>query len=266
MRALREAGVPVDMIGGTSQGALVGAAFADRHEPEEVLEVGAGYVRRTRDYTAPIVSVLRGARVLRAIRRIGRPGAGVEDLWLPFFAMATNLTRAEPVIIDRGPIADAIRASVSLPVILPPVVRDGDLIVDGGLLDNLPIGVMRRRMPTGPIIAIDPSPPRSPVRYDDLAPDVSGWSLLRDRLLRRTRGRTIPSIGEMVLRTVVVGSVHLRHRREVDPDVLVLTPDLGEWGLLAFESLAVIAEAGYRELREPIRAWWVAREGAERPG
>ncbi len=263
MRALIEAGIPVDMIGGTSQGALVGAALADRNTPEDIVAVGSDYVRKVKDYTAPVVSLLRGRHILRGIRRVARPGANVEDLWLPYFAVATNLTRAEMLVIDRGPIVDAIRASVSLPVILPPVVRDGDLIVDGGLLDNLPIGPMRRRMPTGPIIAIDPSPRPSPVRYDPIAPDASGWALLRDRVLRRGRGRSVPSIGEVVQRTVVVGSIHLRNRREPDPDVLVLSPDLGEWALLDFAALPVIAEAGYRELLEPIRAWWAARTDAD---
>jgi predicted acylesterase/phospholipase RssA len=221
--------------------------------------VGVGYARDVRDYTAPVVSLLRGRRILRGIQRVARPGAGVEDLWLPFFAVATNLTRAELLVIDRGPLVDAIRASVSLPVVLPPIVRDGDLVVDGGLLDNLPIGPMRRRMPTGPIVAVDPSPLRGPVRYDPLEPDVSGWALLRDRLLRRRRSRVVPSIGEVVQRTVVVGSIHLRQHRDPDRDVLVLAPDLGEWALLDFAALPVIAEAGYRELRDPIRAWWAAR-------
>jgi predicted acylesterase/phospholipase RssA/CRP-like cAMP-binding protein len=265
MRALLEAGVPVDLIGGTSQGALVGAALADRHTPEEIVAIGADYVRRTRDYTAPVVSLLRGRHILRGIRRVARPGANVEDLWLPFFAVATNLSRAELLVIDRGPVVDAIRASVSLPGVLPPIVRDGDLIVDGGLLENLPVGPMRQRMPTGPIVAVDPSPQRAPVRYDPLEPDVSGWGLLVSRLLRRGRSRRLPSIGEVVQRTVVVGSIHLRQRREPDPDVLVLAPDLGEWALLDFGALSVIAEAGYREMREPIRAWWAER-GRRDPG
>jgi predicted acylesterase/phospholipase RssA/CRP-like cAMP-binding protein len=263
MRALAEAGIPVDLVGGTSQGALVGAALADRISPEDIVTVGADYVRKVKDYTAPVVSLLRGRHILRGIRRVARPGGTIEDLWLPYFAVATNLSRAEVMVIDRGSIVDAIRASVSLPVILPPVVRDGDLVVDGGLLDNLPIGPMRRRMPTGPIIAIDPSPQRSPVRYHPIAPDASGWALLRDRLLRRDRRLSTPSLGDIVQRTVVVGSLHLRSRRETDPDVLELAPELGEWARLDFGALAVIAEAGYRELREPVRAWWAARAADE---
>jgi predicted acylesterase/phospholipase RssA/CRP-like cAMP-binding protein len=256
-RAMHEAGIPIDLVGGTSHGALVGAMLADRNAVDDILSVGADYVRRIKDPTLPLVSLLRGERILRGIRRVARPGSDVADLWLPYFAVATNLTRAEPVVIDRGPVDDAVRASCSLPGILPPIVRDGELLVDGGLLDNLPVGPMRRRMPTGPIVAIDPSPRENPVRYDAIPPDVSGFAVLRDRLLRRRR--RVPTLGEVVQRTVVVGSIHLRRGAKPDPDLLLLVPNLGDRGLLEFGALREVADEGYRDLREPIAAWWAAR-------
>jgi predicted acylesterase/phospholipase RssA/CRP-like cAMP-binding protein len=257
-RAMREIGVPIDLVGGTSHGALVGAVIADRHEIEEMIRVGADYVKRVKDPTIPLVSLIRGRHILRGIRRVARPGADIADLWLPYFAVATNLTRAEPVVIDRGSIEDAIRASCSLPVILPPIVNDdGDLIVDGGVLDNLPIGPMRRRIPTGPIVAVDPSPRGTPVRYDPIEPDVSGFALLRDRLLRRQR--RVPTLGDVILQTVVVGSIHLRRGARPDPDLLLLAPTLGTHGLLDFGVLREVAGEGYRETRGPIAAWWAAR-------
>ena len=259
-RAMREAGVPIDLIGGTSHGALVGAMLADHHAIHDIIEIGAAYVKRVKDPTIPLLSILRGGRILEGIRRVARPGADVADLWLPFFSVATNLSRAELVVIDRGPVDEAIRASVSLPVILPPIVKDGDLIVDGGLLDNLPIGPMRQRMPTGPIVAVDPSPREIPVRYDPIEPDVSGLALLRDRLLRR--GRRVPTLGDVIQRTVVVGSIHLRRGVRPDPDLLLLTPALGDRALLDFGALREVAEEGYQDMREPIAAWWAARSSA----
>ena len=100
---MREAGVPIDMIGGTSHGALVGATLADRHAVADIIEIGADYVKRVKDPTIPLVSILRGGNIMRGIRRVARPGADVADLWLPFFSVATNLSRAELVVIDRGP-------------------------------------------------------------------------------------------------------------------------------------------------------------------
>ena len=119
---------------------------------------------------------------------------------------------------------------------------------------------MRQRMPTGPIVAVDPSPREIPVRYDDIEPDVSGFAMLRDRLLRKDR--RVPTLGDVIQRTVVVGSIHLRRGARPDPDLLLLTPTLGDRALLDFGSLREVAEEGYQDMREPIAAWWAARARA----
>ena len=261
VRAFEELGIPIDLVGGTSQGAVVGAAVADRRTADDMQVSARPWVRKLRDYTIPMVSVLRGRRMGRTLEMIVRPGIAIEDLWLPYFAMTTNLSRAERVVQDRGSVVEALRASVSLPVVLPPVVRDGELFIDGGLLDNLPVGEMRRRIGAGRIIAIDPSPPSRPEHFDALEPDVSGVRLLAERLVPFRRRRRVPSIGEMVQRTVMAGSRHLRQRvADPDPNTLTLQPELGDWGLLAFERLDEIVEAGYREMRDPIAAWWSDQE------
>ena len=266
LRACEELGIPIDLVGGTSQGAVVGAAVADRRTAEDMQTSARPWVRRLRDYTIPVVSVMRGRRIGRTLELIVRPGIAIEDLWLPYFAMTTNLSRAERVVQVRGPVVDALRASVSLPVVLPPVIRDGELYIDGGLLDNLPVGEMRHRIGMGRIIAIDPSPRSVPALFDPLEPDASGLRLLAGRLVPFRRRRRVPSIGEMVQRTIMAGSRHLRNRvTDQDPRTLVLEPQLGDWGLLAFERLDEIVEAGYREMRGPIAAWWAAQQAPEDP-
>ncbi len=260
-RAIRDLGIPVDLVGGTSMGALVGAAIADGMSPEEMLRRGDGVVDNLLDFTVPLLSLVRGRRIQRALEQVARPGSTVEDLWRPFFAVATNLTRAQPVVIDRGPLVDAIRASIALPGILPPVIRDGDLIVDGGVLDNLPVATMRSRMGHGRIIAVDVSPGVDLDRFDAFEPDVSGWRLLWERVRHRGARRRVPTIVDVLLRTVVAASVHLRRRdRAGRPEDLVLEPDLGAWALLDFGAKDAIAEAGYQAMREPLAAWWADRE------
>jgi len=260
VRACEELGVPIDFVGGSSHGAAVGAAVADRRSAREMQDAARPWVRRLRDYTVPVVSVLRGRQIGRSIEDIARPGIDIEDLWLPYFAMTTNLSRAERVVQTRGRVIDAVRASVSLPVVLPPIVRDGELYIDGGLLDNLPVAEMRRRMGMGRILAIDPSPNSAPRPFDPLEPDVSGLRLVIDRLVPFRRRRRVPSIGEMIQRTVMAGTRHLRSQVVAQgSDVVILQPQLGDWGLLAFEHLDEIVEAGYRELRDPIAAWWAGQ-------
>ncbi len=259
LRAIEELGIPIDLVGGTSQGALVGAAIADRRTAAAVRADALPLVRHLRDYTVPVVSVLRGRLIGRTLEHLVRPGIPIEDLWLPYFAIATNLSRAERVVQTRGSVVEAVRASISLPMVLPPIVRNGDLLVDGGILDNLPVDEMRRRVGAGPIIAIEVSPPPDSLPFDPIDADVSGLRLLLDRVLPfRTRPR-VPSIGEIAMKTVMAGTRHLRNRApDDDPRVLRLQPRLGEWSLMGFEHLEEIADIGYREMREPLAAWWAA--------
>jgi predicted acylesterase/phospholipase RssA len=264
LRAIEELGIPVDLVGGTSQGALVGASVADRRTAAAIRDEALPLVAHLRDYTVPFVSLLRGRLIGRTLEHLVRPGISIEDLWLPYFAVATNLSRAERMVQARGDVVGAVRASISLPVLLPPVVRDGELLIDGGLLDNVPVDEMRRRVGTGAIIAIDVSSQSAAAPYEALEPDVSGFRLLLDRVLpfRRRRGR-VPSIGEVAMMTVMAGSRHLRNRSADDPGTLRLQPQLGEWGLMGFQHLDEIAEIGYREMREPLAAWWAARTAGE---
>ena len=261
VRAMAELGIPIDLVGGTSQGAVVGAAVADRRSWDDMLADARPRVHRLRDYTLPLVSVLAGKRLGATLSAVVRPGIDVEDLWLPYFAMTTNLSRAERVVQDRGSVVRAMRASVALPVMMPPVVRGGDVYIDGGLLDHLPVREMRRRVGSGRIVAIDPSRTPAAETFDPLEGELSGVRLLAERLVPGRRRRRVPSIGEMVQRTIVAGSRYLRSQTgDPDPRTLLLRPELGEYALLAFEHLDEIVEAGYRELRGPLATWWAAQQ------
>ena len=98
---------------------------------------------------------------------------------MPFFCVSTNLTRSRVEVHDRGDPATAIRASVAIPGILPPVPFDGDLLVDGGVLNNLPCDVMRATGMVDRVIAVDLSPPVGPRAHEDFGLSVSGWKALR---------------------------------------------------------------------------------------
>ncbi len=261
LRAMEELGIPIDLVGGTSQGALVGAAIADRRTAAGIRATAVPLVTRLRDYTVPMLSMLRGRLIGRTLDHLVRPGIAIEDLWLPYFSIATNLSRAERVVQTSGSVVDTVRASISLPMVLPPVVRDGELLIDGGLLDNLPIGEMRRRVGNGWVIAVDVSATPAARRYDTLEPDVSGFRLLLDRAIPFRSRRRVPSFGELVMQTITVGSRHLRNNsRESDARTLRLQPQLGDWGLMGFEHIDEILEIGYREMRDPLARWWATHD------
>ena len=119
-RALRELGVEVDAIGGASIGAPLGAGMALQIPDDELLPLTAELFHDLLDYTVPVVSLVKGERITRNITKLFAPD-DVRDLWLPFFCVSTNLTRSRVEVHDRGDLATAIRASVAIPGILPPV-------------------------------------------------------------------------------------------------------------------------------------------------
>ena len=134
--------VPVDLVGGTSIGAVLAALVAMGLDPTEIAEFARRQFRSLFDPTLPIVSLLAGRRI--QTRLSDTFGAiEIEDLATPFFCVSTNLTQALEVVHRHGPLAKAVRASISLPGILPPVASGGDLLVDGGLTNNLPIDLTR---------------------------------------------------------------------------------------------------------------------------
>jgi predicted acylesterase/phospholipase RssA/CRP-like cAMP-binding protein len=256
VRALEEAGVPIDMVGGTSMGALIGAGVARRWTADKLTDVFSRSTGRLFDPTPPIVSLMSGQRIWRAIDD-SYHGIDVEDLWLPFFCVSTNLTRAIPAVHRSGPLSRAIRASASLPGILPPVYADGDLLVDGGLLDTLPVGVMRQLNGGGRVIAVDVAPTVDVAANQDFGNHLSGWRLLRERIRHPRTPRGIPGIFELLSRTVAVPGLFLERHLKTAPADLLLRPPVEAWDTLDLARVQPIAEAGYQFAVEPIREWWM---------
>jgi NTE family protein len=154
IQALREAGVPIDMVAGTSIGALIAAGVGvERDTMDE--EMREAFVVRNplSDYTLPIVSIFRGRRTSRLLREHGR-GLRVGDCWRPYFCTSSNLSSGNVRVHRDGPLWRAVRASMAIPGVLPPVIDGGEVLVDGGVLNNMPADVMLA-MRRGPVIAVD---------------------------------------------------------------------------------------------------------------
>ena len=147
VKALRASGVPIDQVGGTSMGAIVAAAVAARWTDEELAErFRRSFVTANplSDYTLPFVSLFGGRRVTTLLRT-AFGDKDIEDLVLPFYCVTANLTTANADTHTTGKLWRWLRASVSLPGVLPPFNDAGQVHVDGGVIDNLPVRVMRRQ-------------------------------------------------------------------------------------------------------------------------
>lgn len=156
IRALREARVPIDFVGGASIGAVIAAGVAmDWGDEEMRCRYRRGFVdsNPVNDYTFPLVALTRGRKVSRLLQH--EYGAvSIEDLRRPFFCISCNLTNGRAFEHREGPVALALRASVAIPGVMPPVVWGDNILVDGAAINNLPVDVMQRHAP-GLVIGSD---------------------------------------------------------------------------------------------------------------
>lgn len=245
VRALREAGVPIDAVGGTSIGAIVAAAIASGFDD-------AALVREMReaflgpnplgDYTVlPLVSLAKGRRMERRLKRHLGDGA-VEDAWLPFFCVSADISANVPHVHRSGPLWKAVRTSASVPGVLPPVVHGNHLLIDGSSVNNLPVDVMRGEG-VGRVVAVDLDlRVERELGYDEVP---SPWIVLAGRFLPGVRRRPVPSLANIVMKSTMLAGAEraARERSSVD---LYLSPAVRKIGLLRWSAFDAVVDIGYR--------------------
>jgi predicted acylesterase/phospholipase RssA/CRP-like cAMP-binding protein len=249
IRALEEAGVPIDAVGGTSIGAIMAGLYARGLPDSERVRIVSAICRHGRRLvtpTLPLVALSAGRYVDRILAE-HLTAVPIEDLPLPFFCVSTSLTRAEEVIHERGPLWAAVRASLALPGIWPPIYHAGDLLIDGGAMDNVPVAVMRGRIGTGSIVAVDVSPAVEPLTAEPFGPGLSGWRVLGRRLNPFAPAQPVPHITDILTRST--GLSQVRYRRaalDVNRVDLLLRPPVAGLGVLDFKGGVALIEVGYR--------------------
>lgn len=252
IRALREAGIAVDAVGGASFGALAATGLArDQSDADSFAEHRLAFTCEDPlgDYTIPVISLVRGDHLNRVLQR--HLPMDIEDLWLPFFAVSSDLSANQVRVHDRGPLWRAIRASVSLPAILPPTLENGHLLVDGGVMNNLPVDIMRERI-GGPIIAVDLAIDTMRGVEHTAIPDSMEY--LARRLANGRQDPGVPTLSRVIMQVTTLAS-----RKEVQHACkladLYLNPPLDNFDFLDWDSMREIAEAGYRYARPRIGNW-----------
>jgi NTE family protein len=241
-RALHEAGLAIDWVGGSSIGSVMAAAIALDVPPDEAIaRARAAFVdgKPFGDLTLPVISLLRGQRMERLINE--HLGGMIEDLPLPFFCLTSSLGTGQSQLHDRGSLAAALRASVSIPGVFPPAVVDGQLTIDGGILDNLPVDRMRGR-PVGRIIAVDVTGRQT---YQvDYAAVPSPWALLAGQYLPFFRRYRAPGFLAVMLKAAEIGTMQAAREAGRRADLLI-RPDVHRFSLTDVGPFAEIVAAGY---------------------
>jgi predicted acylesterase/phospholipase RssA/CRP-like cAMP-binding protein len=254
LRALQEERIAIDMVGGTSMGAAIAAQHAMGWTPERIADTADEVWNRLRphkEYTLPLLSVIRGRRS----RQCGETMYGdvrIEDLWVPFFCVSSDLTNASMFVHRSGSLLDAITASSSPPVVSVPTCVDGHLLSDGSLFNTLPVDLAREDG-CGVIIASRVSVPQDKDFLFDSVPTLG--QVIRSKLTRRPL--RYPGVMSVLLRSSMIAAVGRENLEAQHADYL-LVPPVERYGLMEFTALREIVEAGYTFAARQIQAWRAA--------
>ncbi len=238
VKAMREHGIPIDFAGGASMGAVIAGCVAMGWDDDEIEHrIRKAFVESNPlgDWNLPVVGLVKGRRVKNRLHEhFG--DAQIGDLDLPFFAVSTNLTDGAYRVHRSGPLRDALRASISLPGILPPVVDNGEVLVDGAVLNNFPTDVMRE-FQRGYVVGCDVARAPEGLTASEFVnpPNFFRWVLNHGF-------SSAPPIAGLLMRSATV-SVNPTSGRDL-VDVLVL-PELGNIELRDWKAYDDAVKAGY---------------------
>ncbi len=258
LKALSENGVAVDLIGGNSMGALIAAQFACGIALPEIIAQTREFARGGEWPTLPVISLVSGKRVARDLERMFGDLA-CDGQWIPFFASACNLTKGRTTIQDTGLIWRAVLASNSPAGLFPPVLLDGDMLVDGAILENVPVNGMRSRLGTalerrrgnGTVIAIDVDV-QDAMEVDPTLTRLSAWKTLKGHFYPQTHRS--PGIADILYRAGHIGGLNQRGRAIAQADHY-LEPPVAEFSMMSYRKADEIAEVGYQYAMKNIKEW-----------
>lgn len=245
IRALREANCPIDFVGGASMGAIVAAGVACGWDDAEMdRRIRKAFVESNplSDYRLPVVGLVKGHKVDARLKE-HYDDQTIEDLKLPFFAVSTNLTQGAFQVHTEGLLREALRATISLPGILPPVVSHKQVLVDGAVLNNFPVDVMRD-MHRGRIIGVDVAVAPEGLKADDFVdpPGFIGWTL-------KHGFKSAPPIANLLMRAATISVDPNKHRALTD---ILIVPQMKDIELRDWKEYDEAVEAGYTDMRQAL--------------
>ena len=257
IRAMRELDIPIDMVGGTSMGAIIAGQCALEWDCQRMLEITCRHSAESmeRDYTLPVVSFMTGQKISRVVTSIAG-NMDIEDMWLPFFCISASLTRGEMKVHSSGNTALSVIASARAPGLFPPVTWDNELLVDGALVNLVPSDVMRDFVGQGTAVSVDVS---APVEYGevDFGLSFTGWEGLRRRFGLFTRVQRVPGLLDLLMRSLEFGRTPAARLRYLADAYLTLP--LGNFRCRDFRHGPEMAEIGYRFAMEYFEKWLASR-------
>jgi len=237
---LKQEGIPIDMIAGTSAGAVMGAVYASGQDTNKMIEnaLDAGWKRMAPliDPSLPRTGFLKGKKIKNLLA--GYVGGNIKfsDLKIPFACVATDIDTGEEVVINSGSVLEALRASISIPGIFTVVKREGRYLVDGGLTTPVPVNVVKQ-MGADFIIAVN------------VNPDVS--NRMGKSSQQRAKAHKEPNIFQIMMQSIYITTYSLARTSLTDADIII-EPDLANIGAGDFSKAQELITQGQLAAQEAI--------------
>ena len=285
IHALEEADIKIDFVSGTSIGALIGSVYAS-NSLEAFEKVSSGFDWKNIAYFFDVVfpksGLIDGNKVEDFVREYIRT-KNIEDLPLPFRAVASDINTGEEVTLGRGDVIEAVRASISVPGIFTPVRKNNHVLVDGGLVNPVPVSTARA-MGADFIIAVDlnhdivagkaPQPIQKPVEENSFIETLNriggdkyqaamerinlSLQSLENPALKQIREwlaeEPLPNIFEVLLSSINIMETQITQARlHLDKPDLLIQPKLGEIRFMEFNRAEEIIHIGYEETRKQLK-------------
>ncbi|TCN25729.1 patatin-like phospholipase family protein [Mesobacillus foraminis] len=219
IKVLRDEGIPIDMIAGSSMGAMVGCFYGAGLDVDRLYKLSRAFKRKYYlDFTVPKMGFIAGKRVKELIR-IFTHGKEIQELDIPVAVVATDLVSGEKVVFKDGPIANAVRASIAIPGIFTPEKLGGRLLIDGGVIDRIPVSVVKE-MGADIVIAVDVSHVKT--------------------------NAEITSIFDVIMQSIDIMQMELVATREIASDIMI-KPRVEMYSSRAFTNIDDIIANGEKE-------------------
>jgi NTE family protein len=224
IKVLQEEGIPIDMIAGSSMGALVASFYAAGIDLNQLYRLSTAFRRKYYlDFTVPKMGFIAGNRVKELVR-IFTQNKNIEQLTIPVAIVATDLMSGEKVVFTSGPVADAVRASIAIPGIFVPAKMNGRILVDGGVVDRVPVSVVKD-MGADIVIAVDVSQVK--------------------------RDEEITSIFDVIMQSIDIMQKELVSYREIASDIMI-RPQVQVYSSKSFTNIEEIIQLGEEEGRNQL--------------
>jgi NTE family protein len=252
IKALEQLGIPVDVVGGTSMGGFVAAMLACGFDSTEMIHIAhETFVAKNylNDYTLPKVSLIRGERFHNRLNTIFGERR-IEELRRTFYCISTNLTTGMPGVHDRGPLGSWVGTSMCVPGVAPPIAFEGDLLCDGGVVNNLPTDVMAQ-LERGIIIACNVA-----ALGDMAAPGAGMDAPDQGALLNWQSEGEPPSLSEILMRTATLTSDTVTLQASIDRADIYLRMPIDDIGMFDWLRMDELVKRGYEnglEVLTPLR-------------